>query len=109
MRPVKTTWVVVIEACRNQVFRAVEDVAVETTSLLSHSGPHSLGGVRVLSPHGLSLSSDGSLPAISPCWRWNGGGVRFKSSCDKRSGSLWCLLSCRLIPLVRLFQNSIVV
>ena len=109
MRPVKTTWVVAIVACQDQVLRAVEDVVVGTTSLLSRSGPHSLGGVRILSPRGLSLLSNGSLPAISPCWCWSGGGVRFKRSCDECSGSLWCLRSCQLIPLVRLFQNSIVV
>ena len=69
MQPVKTTWVVAIVACQDQVFRAVEDVAVETNSLLFRFGPHSLCGEHVLSPHGLSLPSNGSLPAISPCWR----------------------------------------
>ena len=66
MWPIKTTWVVAILACRDQVFRAVEDVVVGTTSLLSHSGPHSLDSVHALSPRGLSLPSDRSLSAISP-------------------------------------------
>ena len=82
MWPVKTTWVVAIVACQDQVFEVVEDVAVETTSLLSSSSPHSLCGVRILSPRGLSFPSDGSPLAISPCWRWSGGGVQFRSCCD---------------------------
>ena len=76
MRPVKTTWVVAIVACRDQVFRVKEDVAVETISLLSHSSPHSLYGVRILSLHSLSLPSDGSLQAIALCWHRSGSGVR---------------------------------
>ena len=88
MRPIKTTWVVAIMACRDQVFRVVEDVVVETTYLLSCSSPHSLCSVCVLSPYGLSLPSDVSLLVISPCWHWSGGGVRFRNSCDERGGRL---------------------
>ena len=44
----------------------MEDVAVGTASLLFRSSPHSLDSVRALSPRGLFLPSDGSLPAISP-------------------------------------------
>ena len=73
MRPVKTTWVVAIVAWRDQVFRAVEDVAVgllpsspAPALILSAVRSFSLRCTTALSLRSLSLPSDGSLLAISP-------------------------------------------
>ena len=49
---------------------------VGTTSFLSRSDPHSLNGVHALSLRGLSLPSNGSLPAVFPV------GARATLVCD---------------------------
>ena len=115
MQPIKTTWVVAIVACRDQVFRAMEDVAVgllrsspALTIFLSAVRSFSRRCATALSPRGLSLPSGGSLLAISPVGA--GATVVCGSGVPTTSAAADLVLSFLLVKsLVRLFQNSIVV